>query len=74
MIVVPPAIQRIPWKLIALLTAITGFGILVLYSAAGGSFTPWAMQQTIRFLVFLTVAMVIGRFPLRIFEDFSYFL
>ncbi len=72
MIVVPPAIQRIPWKLIALLSAITGFGILVLYSAAGGSFTPWAMQQTVRFLVFLTAAMVIGRFPLRIFEDFSY--
>ena len=30
------------------------------------------MQQTIRFLVFLTVAMVIGRLPIRIFEDFSY--
>lgn len=72
MIPVPPAIQRVPWKLIALLTAISGFGILVLYSAAGGSWTPWAMQQSIRYLVFLTVALVLGRFTLRLFEDFAY--
>lgn len=72
MIPVPPAIQRFPWKLVALLSAITGFGILVLYSAAGGSFTPWALQQTIRFVVFLTMALVIARFPLRLFEDFAY--
>ena len=30
MIPVPPAIQRIPWKLIAILAGITGFGLLVL--------------------------------------------
>lgn len=72
MIPVPPAIQRIPWKLIALLSAITGFGLLVLYSAAGGNFSPWALNQGVRFLIFLGVALVIGRFPLRIFEDFAY--
>lgn len=72
MIPVPPAIQRIPWKLIALLSAITGFGLLVLYSAAGGHWSPWALQQGVRFLAFLTLALVIGRLPLRIFEDFAY--
>lgn len=72
MIPVPAAIQRFPWKLVALLCAITGFGILVLYSAAGGSFTPWALQQTLRFGIFLTMALVIARFPLRIFEEFAY--
>src|SRR3546814_136897 len=72
MIPVPPAIQRIPWKLIAILAGITGFGLLVLYSAAGGSWSPWAWQQGVRFLVFLGVALVIGRFPIRIFEDFAY--
>ena len=60
MIPVPPAIQRFPWKLMALLSAITGFGLLVLYSAAGGSFTPWALQQGVRFLVFLTLALAIS--------------
>jgi rod shape determining protein RodA len=72
MIPVPPAIQRFPWKLIALLSAICGFGLLVLYSAAGGNLSPWAWQQGVRFLVFLGVALVVGRFPLRIFEDFAY--
>jgi len=72
MIPVPPAIQRIPWKLIGILAGITGFGLLVLYSAAGGNWSPWAWQQGVRFLVFLAAALVIGRFPIRIFEDFSY--
>lgn len=72
MIPVPPAIQRIPWKLIALLSAITGFGLLVLYSAAGGSVTPWALQQGVRFIAFLIGALVLGRFPLRFFENFAY--
>ena len=61
MIPVPPAIQRIPWKLIAILGGITGFGLLVLYSAAGGNWSPWAWQQGVRFLVFLSAALVIGR-------------
>ncbi|HMP44913.1 MAG TPA: rod shape-determining protein RodA [Sphingopyxis sp.] len=72
MIPVPAAIQRFPWKLIALLTAITGFGILVLYSAAGGHWSPWALQQSLRYLVFLGMALVIGRMSLRLFEDFAY--
>ena len=72
MIPVPPAIQSFPWKIVAILCGITGFGILVLYSAAGGNWSPWALQQSGRFLVFLTFALIVGRFPLRIFEDFSY--
>jgi rod shape determining protein RodA len=72
MIPVPPAVQRIPWKLIALLSAITGFGLLVLYSAAGGSLSPWAWQQGVRFILFLIGALILGRFPLRLFEDFAY--
>lgn len=72
MIPVPAAIQRFPWKLIALLTAIAGFGLLVLYSAAGGSITPWALNQGIRFLVLMGGMLVIGRLPLKLFEDFAY--
>ena len=61
---VPPAIQRIPWKLIAILGGITGFGVLVLYSAAGGNWSPWAWQHGLRFLVFLGGALILARFPL----------
>src|SRR3546814_13527135 len=72
MIPVPPAIQRIPWKLIALLSGITGFGLLVLYSAAGGSMTPWALLQGVRFVALLIGMLILARFPIRLFEDFAY--
>src|SRR3546814_8816641 len=57
MIPVPPAIQRIPWKLIAILAGITCFGPLVLYSEEGGNCSPWAWQQGVRFLIFLGMAL-----------------
>src|SRR3546814_19303643 len=72
MIPVPPAIQRIPWKLIALLSGITGFGLLVLYSAAGGSMTPWALLQGVRFVALLIGMLIPARFPIRLFADFAY--
>lgn len=69
MIPVPAAVARFPWKLILLLSAIVGFGLLVLYSAAGGSISPWALQQGLRFIAFLIFALVIARFPVRLFEQ-----
>jgi rod shape determining protein RodA len=52
-----------PWRVVLLLAAIAGFGVLVLYSAAGGSFSPWAANHGIRFLIFLTMATVISFVP-----------
>src|SRR3546814_11027326 len=72
MIPVPPALQRIPWKLIALLSGITGFGLLVLYSAAGGSMTPWALLHGVRFVALLIGMLILERFPIRLCEDFAY--
>ena len=61
---VPTAIARIfPWKLVALLFAIVGFGTLVLYSAAGGSFSPWAGTHAMRFGIFLVMAFTISFVP-----------
>ena len=42
------------------------FGFVVLYSAAGGSVTPWAGLHMVRFLVFLAMAVVFSRLK----EDF----
>lgn len=38
-----------------------GFGFVVLYSAAGGSLTPWAGLHMVRFMVFLAMAIVLSR-------------
>ena len=40
---------------------IAGFGLLVLYSAAGGSLMPWALPHGVRFVVFLAMAIAMSR-------------
>jgi rod shape determining protein RodA len=54
---VPAGIARLPWNVLWLVLAIGGFGLLVLYSAAGGSLMPWALPQAVRFLAFLGLAV-----------------
>jgi len=55
--IIPRPLARLPWRLIFLIASIAGFGLVVLYSAAGGSVQPWAMKQGIIFMFFLTVAI-----------------
>jgi rod shape determining protein RodA len=62
--IIPTAVaQAIPWKVVFLLMALAGFGALVLYSAAGGSFFPWASAHLIRFGVCLTIALTLSFIP-----------
>jgi rod shape determining protein RodA len=58
---VPAPLAQLPWKLIFLVLAIGGFGLIVLYSAAGGSLSPWAGSQALRFFVFLGGAILLSR-------------
>jgi rod shape determining protein RodA len=58
---VPSALARIPWGLLLIVAALTGFGLVVLYSAAGGSMRPWALPQGIRFTGFLCGALILSR-------------
>ena len=55
--IIPKPLARLPWRLIFLVASIAGFGLLVLYSAAGGSVKPWALKQAIIFCVFLGIAI-----------------
>lgn len=64
---VPDPIRRaLPWPTILLLTAMAGFGTLVLYGAAGGSLTPWAGAHMTRFALLLSMAVVISFVPERL--------
>ncbi|MEH3106902.1 MAG: rod shape-determining protein RodA [Sphingomonas fennica] len=57
----PAPIAQVPWRLVLLVVAIAGFGLVVLYSAAGGSARPWALNQGVRFLGFLGAALLVAR-------------
>lgn len=65
---IPAPIAQLPWHILLLILAIGGFGTVVLFSAAGGSFTPWASSQGIRLTVFMGLAIVLSWVPLRIWE------
>jgi rod shape determining protein RodA len=58
---VPAPLTQLPWRIILLVALIGGFGLVVLYSSAGGSLRPWAWSQGIRFAGFIFVAILISR-------------
>ncbi|MDG5487385.1 rod shape-determining protein RodA [Sphingomonas sp. BGYR3] len=61
--IVPSTIADLPWRLLLLVIMMGGFGLLVLYSAAGGSISPWAQSQGIRLVAFIGLAIGISRVP-----------
>lgn len=58
--IIPRPLARLPWRLIFLVTGIAAFGLVVLYSAAGGSVHPWAVKQAIVFGGFLVIAIAMS--------------
>ncbi|MDI1296425.1 MAG: rod shape-determining protein RodA [bacterium] len=72
MSIVPQPITDFPWRVLGLLLAIAGFGTLVLYSAAGGSIFPWAVNQGVRFCVFSAMALTLSRIPLDLFARLAF--
>jgi rod shape determining protein RodA len=68
----PQRILELPWRIILLVAAIGGFGVVVLYSAAGGSFTPWALNHAVRFSLFLGMALALSQVPLKLWLAIAY--
>lgn len=65
-------IWQINWVLIVLLTAVASVGFAMLYSAANGSFEPWASRQMVRFAVGVGVLLVAGLIDIRIWMKLAY--
>jgi rod shape determining protein RodA len=65
---IPEPLAELPWRVILLVLAIGGFGLVVLYSAAGGSLRPWAMSQGVKFFAFLFAAVAMSRVPERVWK------
>src|SRR3954471_3303027 len=58
--IIPKPLARLPWRLIFLVAGIAMFGLIVLYSAAGGSAQPWALKQGAIVLFFLSLAIAMS--------------
>src|SRR3546814_18152075 len=57
----PRALVGLPWRLLLVVAGVGLFGLVVLFSAAGGSLTPWAANQGVRFVVFFAAMIALAR-------------
>lgn len=69
---IPAPLRQLPWKLLFVVVAIAVFGLVVLYSAAAGSLTPWAQSQGIKFIVFLVMALVLARIDINFWRRVAF--
>ena len=56
---------QISWSLVALISLLGVIGIVMLYSAAGGSWDPWATNHAIRFAIGMAAPIFIIGFRAR---------
>lgn len=68
----PQRILALPWRILFTVAVIGSFAVVVLYSAAGGSMTPWALNHAIRLSLFLGLAIAISQVPLRFWMGIAY--
>ncbi|HEY7609962.1 MAG TPA: rod shape-determining protein RodA [Alphaproteobacteria bacterium] len=72
----PPSIfdrvRSIHWLLVLCLMAVAAIGCVLLYSAGGGNFQPWADKQIQRFAVAFALMMAAALTPLRVWFKLAY--
>lgn len=59
------------WGLILLLGAIACIGFLMLYSVAGGSFSPWVEPQAKRFVVGMCMMLAVAMVPIWFWRNMA---
>ncbi|NNK16702.1 MAG: rod shape-determining protein RodA [Sulfitobacter sp.] len=64
-------ILHLNWPLTLLLASVCGVGFLMLYSVAGGSFSPWAEPQMKRFGLGLALMMFVAMVPIWLWRNLS---
>jgi len=67
-------VRGINWGLILLLCVISGIGFAMLYSAANGSWQPWASKQMARFAVAFVPMLAAALIDIRYWYRMSYWL
>jgi rod shape determining protein RodA len=64
----------IRWGLVFLISFAASIGFAMLYSAANGSFEPWAWRQMVRFAVGLVLMLSIALIDIRVWLRYAYLL
>ena len=67
----PKKLLYLNWPLLLLVCTVAGAGFLMLYSVAGGSFTPWAEPQIERFALGFAVMIAVALVPIWFWRNMS---
>ena len=59
------------WPIVFLITAVSGFGFLMLYSVAGGSMGPWVTPQAQRFGLGVAVMIAMAMVPIWFWRNMA---
>jgi len=59
------------WPLALLITAVAGVGFLMLYSVAGGSFSPWAEPQMKRYALGFAIMLIVAMIPIWFWRNMA---
>ncbi|MGE3714329.1 MAG: FtsW/RodA/SpoVE family cell cycle protein, partial [Alphaproteobacteria bacterium] len=65
-------LAEVNWFIVTIVSLLAGVGIIMMVSAGGGDFSPWAMHQLVRFGVGMLAMMCVAMIPIRVLLDFSY--
>lgn len=63
---------QIDWALCLALTLIAGIGVLMLFSVAGSSWSPWAAKQLIRYVLCFGLMIGLAMLDLRVWFALAY--
>lgn len=63
---------KLPIGIIILLSCIAGIGVMALYSAGGGSFSPWAGRHLLRFLLCMGILIALSYIHIRHWYKLAY--
>lgn len=67
----PRKLLYLNWPVALLLVAVACVGFLMLYSVAGGSFTPWAEPQMKRFIVGFVLMIIVAMVPIWFWRNMA---
>ncbi len=67
-------IKNLNYLLIFIIILISFIGAAGLYSAAGGSYQPWASKHLIRFIVLLTLSLIIAFIDIKLVYKYAYLI
>ncbi|MGC9953237.1 MAG: rod shape-determining protein RodA [Rhizomicrobium sp.] len=65
-------LYEINWGLVLLVTIIACIGFAMLYSVAGGSFSPWADKQMVRFVIGFALMIGVAVVDIRFWMSIAY--